>query len=110
MARLHVHDGCWLQERSNVCIINIPSPLKQILVYKLRTHIKESTLAVFLDIEKAYDMLWRKGIIIKLYTMGIDGRITKWIDNFLTDRKIQIKVNNCLSEERTLDNGVPQGT
>ena len=71
---------------------------------------KESTLAVFLDIEKAYDMLWRKGIIIKLYNMGIYGRITKWIDNFLTDRKIQVKVNNCLSEERTLDNGVPQGS
>ena len=27
---------------------------------------KESMLTTFLDIEKAYDMIWRKGIIIKL--------------------------------------------
>lgn len=27
---------------------------------------KESVIAVFLDIEKAYDMLWREGLMIKL--------------------------------------------
>ena len=71
---------------------------------------KESTLAVFLDIQKAFDMLWRKGIIIKLQNMGICGRIIKWIDNFLTNRKIQVKINNTLSTSYTVQNGVPQGS
>ena len=75
-----------------------------------KAHANKSTLAIFLDIEKAYDILWRKGIIIKLQTMGIYGRITRWIDNFLSDRKIQVRINNILSAERTLENGVPQGS
>jgi hypothetical protein len=31
----------------------------------------ERTLAIFLDIEKAYDMVWKKGIIIKLSKLGV---------------------------------------
>jgi hypothetical protein len=30
---------------------------------------KESVLAVFLDIEKAYDMMWKEGLLIKLRKM-----------------------------------------
>ncbi len=26
---------------------------------------KESVIAVFLDVEKAYDMMWREGLLIK---------------------------------------------
>ena len=37
------------------------------------------------------------------------GRITLWIDNFLQNRKIQVKVNGTLSDPRDLQNGVPQG-
>ena len=42
--------------------------------------------------------------------MGIYGRIIKWIDNFLTNRKIQIKINNTVSTFYTVQNGVPQGS
>ncbi len=31
---------------------------------------------VFFDVEKAYDMLWREGLMIKLYRMGVRGRIS----------------------------------
>jgi hypothetical protein len=30
---------------------------------------KESTLAVLLDLEKAYDMVWRKGVLIKMHKL-----------------------------------------
>ena len=63
-------------------ILNLESSIN-----KAQTN-KESTLVIFVDIEKAYDMLWRKGVIIKLQAMGIYGRITQWIDNFLTNRTI----------------------
>jgi len=42
---------------------------------------KESVIAVFLDIEKPYDMLWREGLMIKLEEMGIGGRMFNWIND-----------------------------
>ncbi|KAF0040515.1 hypothetical protein F2P81_006413 [Scophthalmus maximus] len=50
---------------------------------------KEVVVAVFLDIEKAYDMLWKEGLLIALYDSGIRGRMLNWIKNFLCSRSIQ---------------------
>lgn len=52
----------------------------------------------FLYIEKAYDVLWVEGLIIKLYKMGIKGKMVNWIKDFLSDRKIQVKVGEILSD------------
>lgn len=35
---------------------------------------KEVVIAVFFDVEKAYDMLWKEGLLIKLKSLGIGGR------------------------------------
>ncbi|KAL0150595.1 hypothetical protein M9458_054096, partial [Cirrhinus mrigala] len=32
---------------------------------------KDQVIAVFFDVEKAYDMLWKDGLLIKLDSMGI---------------------------------------
>lgn len=40
---------------------------------------KEVVIGVFLDIERAYDMLWKEGLVIKLYDAGIRGRMLNWI-------------------------------
>ncbi len=39
---------------------------------------KETVAAVFFDVEKAYDMLWREGLLIKLHQMGL-GRTEEYI-------------------------------
>jgi hypothetical protein len=46
----------------------------------------KSVAVVFFDIEKAYDMMWKEGLLIKLYKMGVGGRVFNWIKNFLFDR------------------------
>jgi len=71
---------------------------------------RESTLAVFLDLEKAYDMVWKKGVIIKMQGMGLCGRVIRWVDDFLSNRYICVRVNGCLSGFKYVDNGVPQGS
>jgi len=71
---------------------------------------KEAIVAVFLDIEKAYDMLWREGLLIALYDAGIRGRMFNWIKNFLSNRTIQVRVGSELSEELEIENGTPQGS
>ena len=32
---------------------------------------KEVVMSVFLDIEKAYDSLWKDGLLIKIYDVGV---------------------------------------
>ena len=36
---------------------------------------KENTLAAFIDLEKAFDSIWRDGLLVKLHRFGIRGEI-----------------------------------
>ena len=71
---------------------------------------KKHTLATFIDLQQAYDRVWRKGLLMKLLDLGIHGRLYKWIKFFLTDRLIQTKQNNALSSKEVLEEGLPQGS
>ena len=53
---------------------------------------KEVVAAVFFDVEKAYDMLWREGLMIKLPNAGVEGKMFNWLMDFLRGRTIQVKV------------------
>jgi hypothetical protein len=41
----------------------------------------QGTLACFLDLEKAYDVVWRKALLVKLAKAGITGKIWKLLDS-----------------------------
>lgn len=71
---------------------------------------RESVVAVFLDIEKAYDMLWKDGLLIKLNQMGIRGHMFQWIKQFLSERTIAVKINGIVSDSYRVENGIPQGS
>lgn len=71
---------------------------------------KETMAAVFFDVEKAYDMLWKEGLLIKLNIMGVGGRIFNWIMDFLNERTIQVKIGAELSSQYIVENGTPQGS
>ncbi len=68
------------------------------------------TIGVFFDLEKAYDTTWRCGIIKQLYKMGIRGSMMNFIQSFLTDRFIKVRVGNALSQPFVQEEGVPQGS
>ena len=46
----------------------------------------EKTVAIFLDVARAYDECWREGALHKIKKMGISGRTFNYIENFLSDR------------------------
>lgn len=71
---------------------------------------KETVVAVFFDIEKAYDMMWKDGVLIKLNKMGIGGRVFNWIKDFLAGRKIQVRIGIDISNQYEVGNGTPQGS
>ena len=68
------------------------------------------TTAVFIDLQQAYDRVWRKGLLLKMQRMGICGKIYHWIKNFLMERTIQTQVENELSSKKVLEDGLPQGS
>ena len=71
---------------------------------------KKHTLAVFVDLQQAYDRVWRKGLLMKMTDIGIHGKVYTWIKSFLTNRTIQTKVNDALSSKEVLEEGLPQGS
>ena len=71
---------------------------------------KEVVIAVFFDIEKAYDMLWKEGLLIKLGKLGVRGKVFNWVRDFMFGRSIQVKVGNQYSSTFPVENGVPQGS
>ena len=73
-------------------------------------HEKKSTVGVFVDLQQAYDRVWRKGLLKKMQDYGIHGNLYKWIKDFLSDRLIQTKVQNAFSSKKTLEEGLPQGS
>jgi hypothetical protein len=43
---------------------------------------KESTVAVFIDLEKAFDSVWREGLLVKLAHVGVKGKLWTWLQFF----------------------------
>jgi hypothetical protein len=70
---------------------------------------REYTALLFLDISKAYNTCWRFGILRKLKQWKIDGRMLKFISNFMSNRKLEVAVGNHYSKTNLIENGVVQG-
>ena len=71
---------------------------------------KETVVAVFFDIVKAYDTVWKQGLLIKLKQLGIRGRVYCWVKDFLSERKIAVRIHGALSTQYEVENGIPQGS
>ena len=73
-------------------------------------HSKKTTVGVFVDLQQAYDRVWRKGLFTKMQDMGIHGNLYNWTKSFLTDRLIQTKVGNAYSSKKMLEECLLQGS
>ena len=71
---------------------------------------KWKLLAVFFDLSKAFDRVWKKGLQWKLLRAGVSGQMYKWISSFLYHRVARVKLDGSLSREIRLSEGVPQGS
>ena len=68
------------------------------------------TQAIFFDISKAFDRVWHRGLIHKLDSVGIRGKILEWIKSYLSDRKQAVVVKGEASSFLPVSAGVPQGS
>lgn len=65
---------------------------------------------IFIDFQKAFDSVPHDLLLKKLFNIGIQGKILKWIAEFLTLRTFQVKIGEDLSYKRNITTGVPQGS
>ena len=71
---------------------------------------REHVVAVFFDLEKAYDTTWKHGILQDLHRVNLRGRLPEFIANFLSDRQFKVRIGSCLSDPFSQEMGVPQGS
>ena len=65
---------------------------------------------IFCDISKAFDRVWHRGLLRKLESIGIKGKLLLWVQNYLSNRKQRVVINNCSSMWQNINAGVPQGS
>ncbi|MCG8430697.1 MAG: endonuclease/exonuclease/phosphatase family protein [Candidatus Omnitrophica bacterium] len=83
---------------------------------RLESFVRESFIAnqhlvaIFFDLEKAFETTWKHGILQNLHDLGLRGHLPTFIQNFLQHRSFQVQVGSCISEAFEQEQGVPQGS
>ena len=83
---------------------------------RVETQIKEALankkvcIVVFFDLTGAYDRVWHMGLLHRLASLGIKGRMLKWIKEYLRGRSFQVFLEGSLSTSRSIGSSVPQGS
>ena len=58
---------------------------------------------------KAFETVWRKGLLSKLRSYGIEGKMLNVLDSLYTDTTAHVKINDYISEAFDILLGVKQG-
>lgn len=68
------------------------------------------TGVISLDITKAFDGVWKEGLIYKVSELKLEKNVVGVIASFMNDRKAKVKVGEEVSREFRVERGVPQGS
>ena len=71
---------------------------------------KNFLIGVFIDLQKAFDVINHSRLIWKLQKYGIRGIANKWITSYLKNRKQYVQINETKSDLWDINCGVPQGS
>lgn len=87
------------------------STLQQLLLF---THevleTKNETDVIYMDFKKAFDSVSHNGLLRKLNTIGITGKLWSWLKEYLLRRFQSVKIGDSLSPLCSVLSGVPQGS
>ena len=68
------------------------------------------TMTTFFDYEKAFDKVWRDGLLLKMIKLNIPEKLIRYVRHFLSGRKTRVEFNGTRSKAFRLDQGLPQGS
>lgn len=66
-------------------------------------------IAIFLDIKAAFYSVFPHAILAAMVSLGLGGRLHKWIESYLKERKIYMCTPNGPTQFYAVEKGVPQG-
>ena len=69
---------------------------------------KERTVLMIFNYSKAYDTVWRTGLLQKMLDIGVPLRIVQCTTAWLTNRIVHVKLNGVTGRCRTFKEGLPQ--
>ena len=98
-----------MQSIPELAIVQMIIQLDWKLSYVMPFVKKEHMIAVVFDLEKAYDTTWRYGIMKDIHKLGLRGRLSTFIESFLADRTMQVRVGSSLSDQYDQAQGVTEG-
>ena len=76
-------------------------------------HRLEHSLPIYLtllDLSKAYDRVWRKGLWVKLHSLGLNGCLLRALHSTYSDSTFTVKIGGDHSEGLPCPNGLRQGS
>ena len=68
------------------------------------------TFAIFVDLSKAFNIVWHEGLIYKLKVSGLHENSLEILKDFLSDRKQRVVLNGQCCNWDMISAGVPQGS
>ena len=68
------------------------------------------TVLALLDYSKAYDTVWRDGLLGALMDSGVPGRFVRWVDGFLRNRQSRVEFDGTSGRYKKFAQGLPQGS
>ena len=82
------------------------------LVHTIRNAWGQGDMAqgIFLDISSAFDKVWHKGLLAKLFQIGIEDNAFNLFQSYLSNRKQVVVVDGVKSDILDVNAGVPQGS
>ena len=93
--------------RGRSCLTQLLTHYDTLMTYLEKGHNVDT---VYLDFSKAFDKVDHSIIIRKLQSLGIGGKLIKWIYSFLCGREQIVIVNGEKSNKVHIKSGVPQGS
>ena len=67
-------------------------------------------VAVFIDLEKAFELANKDVILYELTKLGVRGKLLGWLQDYLSDRKGYVTIDGYKSDITDFENGTPQGS
>ena len=69
----------------------------------------KKTFLAFIDVQKAYDTVWREGVWRRMDEIGICGRMKRVLWGLYDDVRSSVRIGDRLTETFSIDLGVRQG-